>query len=173
MDKKETLIKSNLIHKGKVISYFEDDVTLPNGAASKREYVKHPGGAAVLAIKDGYVILVNQFRYALNEELLEIPAGKLEAGEDPTQAAYRELKEETGLKAKSLKFLGKMYPSVGYTNEIIYLYAANDYEESKQSLDEEEFVDIVKISTEEFERLINTNEIKDAKTIIAYNLYKN
>lgn len=173
MKTNEETLKKNIIYKGRVLNFGVDDVLLPNENKATREYVEHPGGAAVLAIHDGFIYLVEQYRYPFKENLLEIPAGKLDKNEDPKCAAIRELNEELGLKAKEIIHLGNIYPSVGYTNEIIYLYYASEFETNKQNLDEDEFINIKKISINEFDTLIKENKIKDAKTISAYLIYKN
>ena len=146
---------------------------LPNNEKGTREYIEHPGGVGILAINNGFVYLVEQYRYPFKTDLLEIPAGKLDKNEDPEKAAKRELKEELGLVAKNLVHLGDIYPSVGYTNEIIHLYFTNDFDQEVQNLDSDEFINIKKISLKEFDLIIKNNKIKDAKTIAAYLMYKN
>lgn len=168
----EKTLKQNLLYEGKVISLYVDDVSLPNKKTAKREYVKHPGGVGILAIKDRFVYLVKQFRYPFKDIILEIPAGKLDKNEDPTHAAIREFSEEMGLEIKSLHHLGNIYPSVGYTNEIIHLYFTDDFISSKQHTDPDEFLNVVKMPINEFDKKILNNEIKDAKTIASYLFYK-
>lgn len=172
MKTSEKTIKKNIIYKGKVINFGVDDILLPNDKNATREYVEHPGGVGILVIKDGFVYLVEQYRYPFKTNLLEIPAGKLDKNEEPIVAAKRELNEELGLNAKELIFLGNIYPSVGYTNEIIHLYLAKTLDKQQQNLDEDEFINIKKIRIEEFDSLIKNNKINDAKTIIAYLKYK-
>ena len=109
--------------------------------------------------------MVKQYRYAYQEEVLELPAGKLEKGEDPYNAGIRELEEEVGLRAESLTSLGSMYPSCGYTNEIIYLYKANNVKEVKRHLDVDENIDIYYFTLDEIVKMINDGTIKDSKTI--------
>lgn len=167
----EKCLKSNQIYSGRVLKYNVDEVELPDGNKGIRETVSHPGGVGILVIKDDFVYLVKQYRYVFNKDIIEIPAGKLDKNEKHEDAAKRELKEELGLVAKNLTFLGEFYPSVGYTNEIIYLYFASEFEEGKQHLDEDEFLDKIKMSVDEFKRKIKSNEIKDGKTIAAYHLY--
>ncbi len=122
MDQKEIKISGKVVYEGKVVTLKVDTVLCPNGNESKREIVTHNGGAAVLLVLDGKILLERQFRYAYNEIIYEIPAGKLEKNENPRSAAIRELEEETGYIAKNIIDLGSIYPSVGYTDEIIYLY---------------------------------------------------
>ena len=124
----EKKIDDEVIYDGKIIRVERDRVLCPNGKNSYREVVRHNGGAAILCItKDDRVLLERQFRYPYNEVIYEIPAGKLEKGEDPYQAALREFEEETGNHADSLEFLGSIYPTCGYSSEIIYIYLAKDY----------------------------------------------
>lgn len=167
----EKTIKKNEIYKGRVINFNVDEIILPNGEPAKREYVEHPGGVAILAIKDGFVYLVRQYRYPYKKEIIEIPAGKLDKSEDVTKAAYREFNEEIGATNASLIKLGSIYPSVGYTNEIIHLFYAEKFDLSNQSLDSDEFLNVIKMPLNEFKEKITNNDIKDAKTIAAYNLY--
>ncbi|MDE6411724.1 MAG: NUDIX hydrolase, partial [Clostridia bacterium] len=120
----EKTVSKNYIYRGKILSLRCDDALLPDGKPCKREVVEHSGGASVLAETEAGIALVRQFRYAYQEELYEIPAGKLNAGEEPEKAAARELSEETGLQAERLKLLTVLYPTPGYTNEKIYIYQA-------------------------------------------------
>jgi ADP-ribose pyrophosphatase len=156
------------IFSGKVLTMHHDDVTLCNGMQAKRECVDHPGGVAVIGITDeDEVLLVRQFRYPYKEVIYEIPAGKLEKGEDPFEAGKREFKEECGAVADEYFPLGEVYPTPGYTNEIIRLYGANKLHFEEQNLDEDEFLQIVKMRFDELIERIMSGEIKDAKTIIA------
>jgi len=166
MDKTEVTKKENLIFDGRVCKLYCDDIICPNGNPSKREYIKHPGGVCCLAIKDGYIYFEKQFRYPYHKEILELPAGKLEKGEDPFEAMKRELIEEIGFKSNNLKEVGYMYPSVGYTNEIIRLYYSSDNELTNTHPDEDEFIEIVKLTPKEAYELLDNNEIHDAKTMI-------
>ena len=113
----ERTVKKNYVYEGKILKLRCDDAVLPDGRACKREVVEHSGGACVLCVKDGKVALVKQYRYAYGESIYEIPAGKLNAKEDPLVAARRELEEETGLCAKELELLFVLYPTPGYTDE--------------------------------------------------------
>lgn len=167
MKLKERTVRKNYVYRGKIINVRCDDAELPDGRACRREIVEHSGGAAVLCVKDGKIALVRQYRYAYGEEIYEIPAGKLNAGEDPEQAAGRELTEETGLIASRLVLLFTLYPSPGYTNEKIYIYRAEGVEEGVQKLDEGEFLDAEFLPVEEVKEMIARGEIRDAKTIVA------
>ena len=167
MKLKERTVRKNYVYQGKIINVRCDDAELPDGRACRREIVEHSGGAAVLCVKDGKIALVRQFRYAYGEEIYEIPAGKLNAGEDPEKAAGRELTEETGLIASRLVLLYTLYPSPGYTNEKIYVYRAEGVMEGVQKLDEGEFLDAEFLPVEEVKKMIARGEIRDAKTIVA------
>ena len=150
-----------------------DDAELPDGRACKREIVEHPGGAAVLCVIEGKVALVRQFRYAYGEELYEIPAGKLEAGEDPALAAMRELSEETGTEAEALEPLCVLYPTPGYTNEKIYIYEAVGPRCGVNHPDDGEFLYAEFLPVEEALGMVKRGEIRDAKTIVALLNYEN
>ena len=170
MNLQEKKITGKTLYDGKIISLNLDEVELPDGSTSFREYVKHSGGAAILLIKDNKVLLVKQFRYAYNKEIYEIPAGKLNKDEDPKVAATRELEEETGYKAE-LVHMADIYPTPGYTDEIIHIYHAQKYEFVGQKLDEGEFLNCQFIDIETVLKMIESGEIADAKTIIAVYKY--
>lgn len=166
MNFEEKKLNSEIKYKGKILTLTVDDIELPDGNKSVRECVRHSGGAAVLLVKDGGVLLVKQFRYLYGKTIYEIPAGKLNAGEDPLTAAARELEEETGYRAKLVKLLD-LYPSPGYTDEIIHIYFATEYEFVGQKLDEGEFLNCEFIPLEKVLSLIDGGEICDAKTVTA------
>ena len=173
MNLKEKIISSENIYKGKILKLRKDEVLLPNNKHSKREIVELQNAAAVLAInKNGKIIFVKQYRCPYEEILLEIPAGKVNTGEEPLSCAKRELLEETGAKAKSIKLLAETYPSPGCLKERLFLYLAEELEYSKQHLDEDEFLEVYEFTLEEAISLIKKGEIKDAKTINALLLYK-
>ena len=165
MKKEEKTLKSNVVYDGKILRLNNDDIICANGVKATREIVHHNGGVCILAFVDDKIVMVRQFRYAYGEEMFELPAGKLEKGEDSYKAGLRELEEEVGLKAEKLISLGAMYPSCGYTNEIIYLYKAENVSRTPRHLDVDEDIDIYYFSLEEVIDMINKNEIKDAKTI--------
>ena len=170
MDKKEKCLKSNVIYKGKILTLNCDDVLCSNGEQAKREIVHHRGGVTILAEVEGKIAFVKQFRYAYGEEVLELPAGKIEEGEKPLKSAERELTEETGLIAEKLVSFGEMYPSPGYTNEKIYMYVAEGLKQGEQHFDRDEVLDVIYLSVEEIDKLVKDNTIKDAKTLCL--LYK-
>ncbi|PKR78914.1 ADP-ribose pyrophosphatase [Halalkalibacillus sediminis] len=166
----EKTIKTESIFKGKVIDLQVDDVELPNGKTSKRELVKHPGAVAIIARTDeGKVIMVEQYRKPLEKSIIEIPAGKLEAGENPEETAKRELAEETGYEADELSFVVSYYTSPGFADEKLYVYEAKGLKLSENRLDgdEDEFVDLVEVTLEEAKQMIKQERIHDAKTIHA------
>lgn len=161
------------IFNGKVINVHHDDVLLCDGQKGNRECVDHPGGASVLCINDDdEVLLVRQFRYPYKEMIFEIPAGKLDKDEAPIDAASRELKEECGAVSEELVSLGRVYPTPGYTNEVIHLYFAKNPTFVGQELDDGEMLQVVKMKFETLLTKIMTNEITDAKTVISVLKYK-
>ena len=167
MDNIEKKLDSELIYDGKVIHVRRDKVLCPNGKESYREIVDHHGGVGVLAFLEGKIALVKQYRYAYEEQLYEMPAGKLEKGEDPAEGGRRELEEEVGYVAEKYEYLGKMYPSCGYTNEIIYLYKAENLRKTHTHLDEDEFVEVYWFTIDEIKKMVKEGAIVDAKTICA------
>lgn len=171
MQLEEKTVRKNYIYRGKIINVRCDDAELPNGRPCRREIVEHPGGACVLCVKDGKVALVKQFRYAYGEAIYEIPAGKLNEGEDPMLAAERELGEETGMIADELVLRFVLYPTPGYTNEKIFIYEALGVREGKQHLDEGEFLNVEFVPIEVALEMVENGVICDAKTIVALQRY--
>ncbi|ASR47020.1 ADP-ribose pyrophosphatase [Paenibacillus kribbensis] len=163
----EKTVSTQPIFEGKVITLQVDTVELPDGSTGKREIVKHPGAVAVLALHQGKMLVVDQYRQAMGRCEVEIPAGKLERGEDPMEAARRELREETGYNAKSLKLLHSFYTSPGFADEIIHLYVAEELELGEMEPDEDEFLELFEVTMEEAQALIREGRISDAKTILA------
>ncbi|MCY8465293.1 NUDIX hydrolase [Bacillus atrophaeus] len=166
----EKTIQKEKLFSGKVIDLYVEDVELPNGKTSKREIVKHPGAVAVLAVTDSNkIILVNQYRKPLERTIVEIPAGKLEKGEEPEYTALRELEEETGYTAKKLTKITAFYTSPGFADEIVHLFLAEDLSvlEEKRELDEDEFVEVMEVTLEDALKLVETREVYDAKTAYA------
>ncbi len=164
----ETTAGGEEIFSGVVIHVKKDTVTLPNGKSAGREVVEHRGGVAVLAVdQNGCVPMVRQFRYPLGKHLWEIPAGKLERGEDPDQAIIRELREETGLVAATVRPLGRFFPTCGYSNEIIRLYLATDLTYVGAKPDDDEFLEIKYVPIAELYQKCLSGEIEDGKTIVA------
>ena len=165
----EKTLSSEQLFDGVVVKLFRDGVELENGEKTIREVIKHPGGVCVLPLDaDGNIYMVNQFRYPFKAVLTEIPAGKKELGEEPLDCGIRELSEEIGATAKKYTFLGKLYPTVAYDTETIWMYLAEGLEFSGgQHLDAEEFVDVVKIPFDEAYKKVLADEIRDAKTQLA------
>jgi ADP-ribose pyrophosphatase len=163
----EVTISSESIFKGKVISLQVDQVRLPNGKTAAREIVKHPGAVAVLALLNDTMIVVEQYRKALGHTLVEIPAGKLDPGEEPLAAALRELEEETGYRSDSVRFISSFATSPGFADEIIHLYVAENLITGEARLDEDEFLDCEMITLEQAKQYMADQRISDAKTILA------
>lgn len=162
----ETKIEGEIIYNGKILRLERDKVILENGNTAYREVVRHNGGACIVAVtKDNEILFVKQYRYPLNKVVMEIPAGKLEPNERPEICAKRELREETGAIGE-VEYLTEIYPTPGYSSEIIYIYAAFNVEIGSLSLDEDEFIDVVKVDIDSALEMIKSGEIKDAKTIV-------
>ena len=164
----EKTLETRELFRGRILRLEVDRVELEDGSVSSREVVRHPGGAAILPLDaEGQVTLVRQFRYAFGQELLEIPAGKLEPGEDPKTAAIRELEEECGLVAGAVTDLGCIYPSVGYDDEIIYLYLARDLRPTEARPDAGEFVSLERFPLSTLAEMAESGVLRDAKTVTA------
>ena len=172
MDKKEKTIQKEIVYDGKIMTVSKDEVLCPNGGTSIREIVHHRGGVAILFQVDHKFIFEKQYRYAMDEEIIEVPAGKLEKGETPLEAAKRELLEETGYHPLEMIHLGDSYPTPGYSSEIIHLYYCPKAIKEERHLDNDECIDLIYLSLEEIEQMIKENIIKDSKTISAIYLYK-
>lgn len=166
----EKTIKREVLFEGKVIDLHIEEVELPNGHTSRRELIKHPGAVAILALTDEKkIVMVQQYRKALDKVIVEIPAGKLEKGEAPEVTAKRELEEETGYDCETLTPLISFYTSPGFADELVHLFIAKDLKkiENPASLDEDEFVDVLEVSLDEALELIRDKKIYDAKTAYA------
>ncbi len=167
-DLMEKTIRKIYVFKGRIVNVRNDDAQLSNGKIVSREVVEHRGGVGILPITtQGEVLLVKQYRYPYEELLLEIPAGKLEPGETPFETGVRELQEETGMNATRYFDLGIDYPSPGYCNEKIHLYAADGLIEIGQHLDEGEFLNVLSVPLTEALTMVYNGELKDSKTVIA------
>ena len=168
MAHREKTISKELVFDGRIFKVERKTVELENGKTAFREVVVHTGGAAILPMDDNNdLYLIRQFRSPFEQEILEIPRGKIEEGEDPFEAAKRELKEETGCTAKNYFDLGDFWPTVGYCGEKIYIYLAQGLTEGEQHLDRDEFVSVVRIPFSEACRMVMDGRIKDGKTIVA------
>ncbi|MDF1507497.1 NUDIX hydrolase [Robertmurraya sp. DFI.2.37] len=166
----EKTIKTEPVFSGRIIRLQVDEVELPNGNTSTREIVKHPGAVAVIPItSDNKIVMVEQYRKPMEKVLVEIPAGKLEKGEDPAYTAARELEEETGYESQSLEWLISFYTSPGFADEIVHLYVAKGLtkKENAASLDEDEFVNVLEVTLEEAIEFVKEQRVYDAKTAYA------
>lgn len=164
-----------LIHNGRIIDYYQDEIKLPNGNEAIYDFIGHKGAAAMMAVReDGKILMVRQWRNAIEKYTLEIPAGGLNGIEEPTkEAAVRELKEETGYIAENVQFLQRIYTTVAFCNEGIDIYLATGLKKKEgQHLDEDEFVDVGAYSLEELVQMIYDGKIEDSKTICAIMTYK-
>jgi ADP-ribose pyrophosphatase len=163
----EKQLETKTVYEGLIVNIRSDVAMLQNGKRVPREVVEHPGGVGIVPVtSDNKVLMVRQYRYPMEEELLEIPAGKLGIGEEPLECAIRELSEETGCAAGEIVDLGASYPSPGFCKEILYLYLALDLREGDMHLDEDEFLSVEPVDIDELIERIMANEIPDSKTII-------
>lgn len=162
----EKQLNSENVFKGMLLDVYSDDIELPGGHKSKREYIKHVGAACVVPIdSDGNIIIEKQFRYPFHKVLTEIPAGKLDSKDEPhLQAALRELKEETGFSAEKMVYLGEFYPTCAYSDEVIHMYLATGLTRGEQNLDDDEFVSVEKMPLGEAVKEIMNGNITDGKT---------
>lgn len=165
MDLTEKTLSSQTIFDGRILKITLDDVELPDGNKDKREVVGHPGGVCIAPLDDeNNLYFVKQYRYPYHEIVLELPAGKLEKGYSPLENGKRELKEEIGAEGYSFISLGQLYPSPGYTNEIIHLYACKIKSMGEQQLDEGEFLNVEKIHIDKAVEMVLNNQLPDSKT---------
>jgi ADP-ribose pyrophosphatase len=167
-DLTEHTISSETVYQGRMLHFKSDRIRLPDGKEGIREYIVHPGAVAVVPLlnKDE-IVLERQHRYPLHQDFLEIPAGKLEVGEDPLRCAQRELLEETGYVAKSWKEMTTIHPCIGYSNERIIIFIAKDLHLEKAKLDEGEFLEVMTVRISEALEWIQSGKITDPKTIIS------
>jgi len=163
----EEKIDSRRVFEGKMINVRVDRVRLPDGKESTREVVDHPGAVVIVPVLGEKILFVEQYRYPIEQVLLELPAGKLDPGESPEECAKRELEEETGYKAKKLSYLGKIFTTPGFTTEVIHIFAAEDLEKTTQNTDPDEFIEVKELHIEEVLSLLRNAEIEDSKTICA------
>jgi len=170
----EKTMSSQSIYEGRIIRVKVDEVLLPNGNTAKREIVNHPGAVAVMPLTDeGKLIAVRQFRKPLERTIVEIPAGKLEPGEQPLACAIRELEEETGYTAQHMELLSSFYTSPGFADELVHVYVATGLTKGESRPDEDEFVDVLELTLEEAQELHRAGEIRDAKTVVALFAWEN
>ncbi|MFA6075972.1 MAG: NUDIX hydrolase [Negativicutes bacterium] len=163
----EKRLNGETLFEGKILTLQHDDVELPNGNCAKREIVRHPGAVAVVPVlPNGDIVMVRQFRYPICKAILEIPAGKLDCGEQPEQCALRELEEETGYTGSVRKLIA-IHTTPGFSDELIHLYIAENLHFKKQCLDEDEFVNVEILSRSKLRELIKSGELSDAKSLVA------
>lgn len=163
----EELVSSERVYEGRIVNLRVDRVRLPSGRVTSREIVEHRGAVAIVAL-DGEenVLLVNQFRTAVGEELLELPAGTLEPGEEPKVCAFRELREETGYVAEHLEELYVFYASPGFSNERIWLYLATGLMQRSQDPQADEIIEVVRVPLDRALEMVHTGEIRDGKSVL-------
>ena len=165
MKLEEKTIKSTQVYDGCLLKIYRDEVLLPDGNTSVREYNKHPGAVCVVPItKENEVLMVRQYRYPSRQVMLEIPAGKLEKGETPLENCKRELKEETGAEGYSFTTLGGYVGLCAYSDELVHMYMCRVDDCGEQSLDEDEFLNVEKIPLQKAVDMVMKNEIPDGKT---------
>jgi len=170
----EKTVSSQIIYDGKIIKVTLEEVELPDGKIATREVVKHPGAVAVLALTDdGKMIAVRQFRKPLERTIVELPAGKLEPGEDPLACAARELEEETGYQASQYTHLSSFYTSPGFADELLHVYVATGLKPGPARPDEDEYVEVLELTLDEAHDLHQRGEIRDAKTVLALFAWEN
>lgn len=162
----EIALDSETLYQGNFLCLKRDTVRLPDGAVTTREYVKHPGAVVVIPLlDDGRVLLERQFRYPVGQVMIELPAGKLDAGEDPLDCARRELLEETGYSARQWARAGAMHLAIGYSDEILHIYFARDLSAGERQLDEGEFLDVIAMPVDAFIDACRTGLVTDAKSL--------
>ncbi|MFH2202562.1 MAG: NUDIX hydrolase [Elusimicrobiota bacterium] len=163
----ERLIRKKRVYSGHAVNFSVDSIRLPNGNRAVREYTDHPGAAAVVPFtSDGEVVLVRQFRYPIGRVTIEIPAGKLDGGELPLRCAKRELTEETGFTAGRIRRLTTFWPAPAFSNETLYIFVADRLRRGCVRLDEDEFVEVVRVHFQKALDWVVSGKIKDSKTII-------
>ena len=166
-DLKESKLSSEAIFQGRLLDVRKDEVELPNGKTSTREWINHPGAVCCIPIlPDGKIALIRQYRYPVQEEMIELPAGKLDRGEEPEKCAVRELEEEIGYYPGKLTFLTHIHPAIGFANEKMWLYLAEDLEKTDSKLDEDEFLELIPTDLSEAVQMVWDRKISDVKTII-------
>ena len=162
----ESTLESKVVYQGHILKVREDKVRLSDGTESSREWVEHPGAVIVIAImSDGKILMERQYRYPLSRHMIELPAGKIDAGEEPLSTAKRELLEETGYVANEWKHIMTVHPCIGYSNERMEFYYAKNLTLQKQQLDKGEFLDVFSLTLPEALEFVTSGDITDIKTI--------
>ena len=168
MNLRETPVEQQIQYEGRIIRLRVDKAQLPTGKIATREVVEHNGGVCIAALTEQQELLfVRQFRYPYQEVVLELPAGKIDKGEEPLACGKRELTEETGASAQQYRSLGRLYPSPGYCGEVIHLFLATGLSFGRMNLDEDEFLEVERIPLEKAVQMVLDNEVPDAKTQVA------
>ena len=164
---KESKISSEIIFKGRLLDVRRDEVRLPNGNSSTREWIKHPGAVCIIPrLPDKRLGLIRQYRYPVQQEMIELPAGKLDENEKPEICAMRELEEEIGYRSTKLTFLTNIHPAIGFADEVMGLFLAENLVQSVTKYDEDEFLELMPTHLEKAVRMVWNGEITDVKTII-------
>lgn len=165
---KETILRTEPVFEGHFLKIYVNTVQLPDGREALREVIRHPGAVAVVPFDaEDNVLLVRQYRAGIDRDIIEIPAGLLEIGEEPAAAAEREMREETGYRPRTLESLGGYHVAPGYNNEYIHLYVARDLEPAPLAQDSEEFLELIRLPFDEALALVESGKISDSKTIVA------
>ena len=163
----EQTISSTKLFGGKLLQVYRDEARLPGGSVGTREWIKHPGACAVVPFfENGDVMLVRQYRYPMRQVFYEVPAGKIDPGEDLNETALRELQEEAGVTAKELEYIGHFYPCIGYSDEVIHYYVAWDLEMIPQQTDNDEFLEPFRLPFMDAVAMVHNGEINDGKTVL-------
>ena len=166
-DLKESTKSTSVVYNGDFLDVRRDEVLLPNGKIGLREWINHPGAVVIIPIlPDGKIGLIRQYRYAAKSEFIELPAGKLDNNEEPEDCAARELQEEIGYKAGKMKFLARIHPAIGFANEIMSVFLAENLEKTNHKRDKDEFLELIPTELDKSLDLIWENKITDVKTII-------
>jgi len=169
----EKTLSSEMIYEGAILNLRKDKVTVKEGRTSYREIVEHDGGVIILGVTpEGKIPMIRQYRKPAEQVMFELPAGKLEKGEDITEAALREFKEETGYTADSIRLVSSFYPTVGYSEEVLHIFFAEDLSAGDTEFDDNESIDIELCDPEELFRQIDAGEMNDGKTMLALLLYR-
>jgi ADP-ribose pyrophosphatase len=165
----ETVIDSKIVYPGQYLKIWRDEVELSNGHKSYREYIKHPGAAMAIPLLDNNtVLMVKQYRHAVGQVFLEFPAGKKDENENSEQTAARELQEEIGYQSNKLTYLTRIHPVIGYANEHIDLFLAEQLSKTKDNRDHDEILDVIKVSIDELEQAVWQGQVSDVKTQIGF-----
>lgn len=164
---KESTISSKILYQGRLLDVRCDEVLLPNGNTSTREWIKHPGAVCIIpCLTDNKIALIRQYRYPVKKEMIELPAGKLDKNEDPEVCAIRELEEEIGFRANKLTFLTHIHPAIGFADEIMWLYLAENLIKTTTNKDDDEFLELLPTPLEQAVNMVWDGKITDTKTII-------